>query len=419
MAETRRTFPETGTAWPELQRDMRARKSGDVDWQHGRVPLYVFRNDQSTYEVGRDAFMEFFTENALGRARAFHSLASMEREVLDFGLDLFHAPDSGAGTFTSGGSESIFLAMKAARDEYRARTGATRADALNIVAASTLHPAFDKAAAAMDIEIRRGGLRPDMRADPAALRALIDARTMALVGSAPCFPHGVIDPIGALSELALDAGIWLHVDACVGGWMAPFFTSAGRPTPDFDFRFAGVRSISADLHKFGFCPKPASTVFYRDAADLERATFRIDDWPNGTFVTQTLVGTRPGGAVAGAWAVLNHLGRAGYEDAARRLGAMTDAYCQGIAAIPGLYMIARPDLSIINFGARDLDIFAVSEAMARRGWLPGLTRTPKGMHAMMSLLHEPAREDYLAHLREAVAEVRAAPEARATISARY
>ncbi len=419
MTDARKPFPNGGRTWEDLQRDMRTRATNDIDWRRGRTPLFVFFKDQETYEIGRNAYFEFFTENALGRKRAFFSLGAMESEVLDYGLELFSAPEGAIGAFTSGGSESIFMAIKAARDAYRARTGAKRGAALNIVIPITGHPAFDKAADAMDLEIRRAPLRHDRRVESEAMRSLIDTRTISLVGSAPCFPHGVIDPIEELSQIALEAGIWLHVDACVGGWMAPFFTRIGRKTPHFDFRFPGVRSISADLHKFGFCPKPASTVFYREAADLERASFAADAWPNGRFVTPTLVGTRPGGAVAGAWAVLNHLGTEGYMDAARRLSAMTDAYVDGIRAIEGLELWAKPDLSIINYGSQSLDIFAVAERMAARGWLAALTKEPKGMHAMMSLLHDPVREEFLADLRSSADLERQAPGSSSDLSAVY
>lgn len=420
MTRPRSPFPAGGRDWDDLRAEMRERAAGDLDWRGGRTPLFVFRNDQQTYEIGRDAYLEFFTENALGRARAFFGIGSMEKDVLDFGLSLFNAPEGATGAFTSGGSESIFLAMKAARDARRAEKGFERGDGrLNIVMPITAHPAFDKAADAMDLEIRRGAVRGDRRADPESLRPLIDERTVALIGSAPCFPHGVIDPIEALSTLALEAGVWLHVDACVGGWIAPFFTRNGRPTPDFDFRFPGVRSISADLHKFGFCPKPASTVFYRDAADLERAQFSANAWPNGRFTTATLVGTRPGGAVAGAWAVLNHLGEDGYRRAAQRLAEMTDAYVEGIEAIPGLKLWAKPDMSIINFGSDEVDMFHVAVEMNKRGWLPGLTRAPKGLHAMMSLLHEPAREAYLADLQVCVDAARKLEPGTSAIEAVY
>ncbi len=419
MMSGRAKFPKGGAGWDALAAEMRRRSESDIDWRRGRTPLFVFQCDEETYEIGRRAYFEFFTENALGRKRAFFGLGQMERDVLDYGLSLMNAPQGAEGAFTTGGSESIFLAVKAARDALRARAGFRPGeDRLNLVMPITGHPGFDKAAQAMDLEIRRGDVGADRRAGAAALRPLIDERTVAIVGSAPCFPHGVVDRIDELSELALEAGVWLHVDACVGGWLAPWFTRIGRPTPDFDFRFPGVRSISADLHKFGFCPKPASTVFYRDADDLARATFKADAWPNGAFETATLAGTRPGGAVAASWAVLNHLGEEGYRDIARRLSAMTDAYVAGIEAL-GLRMIARPDFSIINYTADDVDIFQVAEAMAADGWLPGLTRRPKGMHAMMSLLHDASREEFLSDLGRALEKVRSGKTAAASVEATY
>lgn len=343
----------------------------------------------------------------------------METDVLDYGMSLFNAPESAAGAFTTGGSESIFVAMKSARDAFRARTGTPRGEILNIVMPDSAHPAFDKAAAAMDLDIHRAPLRADMRVDPNALKALINDRTMAIVGSAPCFPHGVVDPIAELSEIALDAGVWLHVDACVGGWLALFFTRIGRATPDFDFRFPGVRSLSADLHKFGFCPKAASTVFVRHADDLERSRFRFDAWPSGVIDTATLAGTRTGGSVASAWAVLNYLGGSGYTEAARRLSAMTDGYVEGIRAITGLKMHSEPDLTLINFGSDEFDIYLVAEQMTDRGWLAGLTNRPKGMHAMMSMLHEPSRAQFLANLRDCVENVRSGPKANSSLKAVY
>ena len=413
----RMAFPEGGTSWENLSTELQDRKADDVDWKNGRVPLYVFFNDEDTLNVGREAFMTYFSENALGRKRAFQSVQSMEQEVLDYGLTLMSAPSQAEGVFTSGGSESILIAMKAARDSWRAN--AARGARPNIVAAVTVHPAFDKAADLMDFEIRRTAPRADGRADPEAFRGQIDAGTMAIVGSAPCFPHGVMDPIDALSDIASDTGTWLHVDACVGGWMAPFFTMNGRDTPHFDFRFAGVRSISADLHKFGFCPKPASTVFFRDAEDAARATFVADAWPNGRFETSTLVGTRPGGAVAGAWAVLNHLGIAGYREAARRLASMVDTYVAGIMEIDELEMVATPDLSIINFTSKTIDMALVAEGMSQRGWLVGMTREPVGLHAMMSLFHAPVVEEYLSHLRASVDAARTVKNRKSSMKATY
>jgi glutamate/tyrosine decarboxylase-like PLP-dependent enzyme len=419
MAQSERAhFPTAGRAWPELQRDMHERTAKDADWKGGRTAIFFFLANQEAYEVGKKAFMEHFSENALGAGRAYPGIAQMESDVLDYGLDLLHAPDGGRGVFTTGGTESILLAVKAAREAHRAKTGVSGYAPLNMVMPITGHPAFDKAALLMDVEIRRAPLTGDRRADVAAMKGLIDKDTMLIVASAPCFPHGVIDPIGEVSQMALDAGVWLHIDACVGGWIAPFFERIGRGTPVFDFRHPGVRSMSADLHKFGFAPKPSSTVFFRDGADLERSIFRLGSWPSGMYTTATMSGSRPAAAVAGAWAVLNNLGLAGYEEAARNIAQMVDDYVAGISAIEGLEFWARPDVSILNFGSNEIDIYAVAERMKALNWVPGLTRDPKGMHTMLSMQHAPAREAYLADLRACVEAVRASG-AKSQMAATY
>ncbi len=232
------------------------------------------------------------------------------------GLDLFHAPEGAVGNMTSGGHrEHRHGGQDVPRLEPdRARRALVRG---NIVAPETVHPAFDKAATLMDLAVKRVPVGVDHRADVAAMAAAIDADTIMLVGSAPGFSFGVIDPMADLSRLALEHGLWLHCDACVGGWLAPFAAEIGRAIPQFDFALPGVCSLSADLHKFGFCPKPASTIFYRSAALQAFQEMAFDGWPSGRFATQTLVGTRAGGAVAASWAVLRYLGREGY----RRIAA--------------------------------------------------------------------------------------------------
>ena len=396
----RKSFPTSGAEWKALDAEMTAMSGADIDWRGGRAPLYVFHGSDSAHEVGFQAFMKYFNENALGGRRAFFGLKRMEDEVVEMGLDLFQAPGQAVGNMTTGGSESIFMAVKACRDW--ARTQPRLKAPYNIIAPFTAHAAFNKAGDVMDIEVKRLATGENRRADVEAMAAAMDESTIMLAGSAPCFPHGVIDPIAELSELALARDIWLHVDACVGGYVAPFFQRIGRDIPAFDMALPGVRSLSADLHKFGFCPKPASTVFYRQEEDRERGLFHFDQWPNGQFSTATLSGTRAGGAVAAAWAVMNHLGEAGYMEIARQLAAMADAYVAGIKAVDGLHLWAEPDLTIINFGAHDFDIFKVAEAMEARGWLPGLTQNPKGMHAMLSMFHEMARAKFLDDLAASV-----------------
>lgn len=407
-----------GRAREEVLSELRSFKAGDIDWTHGRAPLFVFKGDDQAQEVGRDAFFEYFSENALGAKRAFHSVRRMEEEVVDMALDLFHAPESGRGFMTTGGTESIIQAVQTCRDWTREQRGKPGLRG-NIVAPESLHPAFDKGARLMDLEIRRAPVGPDFRADLKAMEALIDENTMMLVGSAPCFPYGVIDPIAEIGDLAERHGLWLHVDACVGGYLAPFARRIGRDIPDFDFSVPAVTSISADLHKFGFCPKPASTVFYRDPDKARLHAFDFNAWPNGRFSTATIVGTRPAGGVAAAWATMQFLGVEGYERVARELMEFIDRYKAGVGAIDGLQVLGRPHLSIVAFGAQDFDIFAVAERLSAKGWLPGLVQRPKAIHRMMSLLHAPSLEEYLADLRECVTAVRTKAAAPSSLEATY
>ena len=395
-------FPARGVAQSAIDAALAEMAKADADWRGGRVPLFVFGATPEVAEVGRSAFMAYFTENALGAKRAFGSLKKMEEEIVSMCLDLFHAPAGAAGNMTSGGTESVVMAVKACRDYSRARRG-DASHRGNLVLPETAHPAFDKAALMMDLPVRRVPVGADLRADVAAMAAATDADTILIAGSVPCFPYGVVDPLPELSELALSRGVWLHVDACVGGYFAPFARALGRPIPSFDFALPGVASLSADLHKFGFCPKPASTVFYRDAERAGAQAFDLDVWPTGRFATATLVGTRPGGGVAGAWAVLNFLGREGYCAIAERLLAMRDAYVKGIEGIAGMRVFGVPDLSIMAFGAAGRDMNSVASGMSARGWIPGMVRKPPGLHLMMSLLHEPVRERYITDLAASVA----------------
>jgi sphinganine-1-phosphate aldolase len=218
--------------------------------------------------------------------------------------------------------------------------------------------------------------------------------------------------------------VWLHVDACVGGYFAPFARMNGIPVPPFDFEVPGVRSISADLHKYGYAAKGASTVFHRSEAQREFQIFRFDDWPAGGMQTPTAAGTRPGGAIAGAWAVMNYLGVAGYREKARMVTNARETLMEEIAKIDGLRTFGDPKLGLFTYGAdenqRDApDPFAVWGRIAKRGWFTGLVTEPRGVHMMLSPAHEALVPEYLADLREAVDEVRASGETAAKTRAQY
>lgn len=313
------------------------------------------------------------------------------------------------GTVSSGGTESILLAMKAYRDHARQRRGIADPE---IVAPVSAHAAFDKASRFFDMPLVRVDVDDNYAADPAAMAAAVTDRTAVIVGSTPGFPHGVIDPIPELAAIAAERGIGCHVDACLGGFVVPWAERLGYPIPPFDFRLPGVTSMSADTHKYGYAAKGTSVVLYR-GNDLRQSQFyAVTDWPGGLYLSPTFAGSRPGALSAECWAAMVSIGEAGYLDAARRILETGARVREGIAAIPGLRVLGRP-LWVIAFAAEDgLDVYQVMENMGRRGWsLNGLQR-PAAVHIAITLRHtQPGVADrFLTDLADAVEEVRANPD---------
>jgi glutamate/tyrosine decarboxylase-like PLP-dependent enzyme len=409
-------LPERGSDWDTLRERMIELGRGDVDWRRARTAVYVFNAGEDVLRVAREAYALYQSENALGPA-AFPSLRRMEDEVVSMGLSLLHAPDGACGDMTSGGSESIFLALLACREQARAASrDVSRA---GIVIPRSAHPAFDKAARALGLRVARVPVGPDLRADVQAMEGAIDAHTLMLVVSAPCFPYGVVDPIAELGRIALDRGLWLHVDACVGGYLAPFAVMNGVVVPPFDFGVAGVASVSADLHKYGYAAKGASTLFHRSAAQRAHQVFSFDDWPAGGMTTATAAGTRPGGAIASAWAVLHYLGVEGYRAKARQVIATREFLTREIEAGGELHVHGDPPLGLFAYGSDQLDPFAIWGRLLRRGWFTGLVTEPRGIHLMLSPAHAEVAGEYLADLASAVADVKAAGAASPDTRARY
>jgi glutamate/tyrosine decarboxylase-like PLP-dependent enzyme len=412
-------LPERGRSWDALRDEMLSFGTGDADWRSGRTAVYVFHPGDDVLEVAKQAYALYQSENALGPA-AFPSLRRMESEVVSMGLGLLHGPEGACGNMTSGGTESILMAVKTCRDQARARGVDT--NGAEIVVPRSAHLAFDKAAHYLGMKMVRMPVASDLRADVAGMADAISDRTLMLVGSAPCFPYGLIDPIEALSELALARGLWLHVDACVGGYFAPFARMNGIDVPSFDFALPGVASISADLHKYGYAAKGASTIFHRSEAQRAFQIFVCDDWPAGGMTTPTAAGTRPGGAVAGAWAVMNYLGVAGYRAKAKIVTDTRERLIRAIEAMPGLRTYGDPQLGLFTYGAEDpakLPIFAVWAQLKARGWFTGVITEPQGIHLMLSPSHAESADAYLSDLAEAVKRVREGGGGNAPTEARY
>jgi glutamate/tyrosine decarboxylase-like PLP-dependent enzyme len=395
------TFPQHGTAHGELLAELVANRHDDADWRSGRLFSLVYHPDSEALEDTLAAVSrEYLAENALNPFR-FPSLARLERETADMVADLLHGTP-GAGGLTSGGTESILVAVYVARELARER-GNTHPV---LVTGLTAHPAFAKACHLLGVDQMRVAVGPDHRIDADALSGALDDRTAMVVASAPNYPFGVIDPVEQIAGLAAERGILCHVDACLGGLLLPFWERLGEPVPPWDFRVPGVTSISADIHKYGYSFKGASVLLHRDPAGYAKQWWFDDGaWGGGLYGSPTPAGTRPAPPIAGAWAALRFLGADGYLDLARVVRDTRDRLLRGIEGIDGLRVTQQPDLSIFEVGSDELAISAVGDALTDAGWYPD--RQPGGLHFMLSPFHAKVVPDLLTALTDAVAAVRA------------
>jgi glutamate/tyrosine decarboxylase-like PLP-dependent enzyme len=397
--DRRLRFPEAGRPADELLAALRGGRGDDADWRGGRTFSLVYNPADAELERLQEAVaLEYLHENYLNPF-AFPSLLRMEREVVALGADLVGG-EPRAGKLTSGGTESLFLAVQVARDQARRERGIAEP---TVVLPATAHPAFAKACHYLDVTEVRVPVAADGRADVAATAAAVDDRTALVVGSAPCYPYGVVDPIPELAALAAGRGALCHVDACLGGWLLPFLSRLGEDVPPWDFRVPGVTSLSADVHKYGWCFKGASLLLHRDEDLLRLQYFLYDGWPGGLYGSATTAGTRPAAPIAAAWATIHHLGLAGYlrlaaevRDASRRIRA-------GVEAIAGLGVTGDPVPGVLEIAAADerVDIGAVGDAMDARGW--HLDRQQGGLHAIVSPSHGAVADAFVADLAAAVA----------------
>jgi glutamate/tyrosine decarboxylase-like PLP-dependent enzyme len=307
--------------------------------------------------------------------------------------------------------------MKTYRDWARDKKGITQPE---IIAPTTAHAAFDKAAQFFDMKLQRIPVGPDFRADVAATEAAINENTAVIVGSAPPFPHGIVDPIEELSELARRHGLGFHTDACLGGFILPWAEKLGYPVPPFDFRLPGVTSISADTHKYGYAAKGTSVVLYR-GRELRRYQFYANtEWPGGLYFSPTLAGSRPGALSAACWAAMVAMGEAGYLEAARHILETAQTIKEGIHSIPELEILGDP-LFVIAFSSPALDIYAISDYMTRKGWSLNGLQNPPAVHIALTIRH--ARpgfaERLIEDLKEAVAYVKEHPELEGSLGPVY
>lgn len=403
----RPVLPADGRAEADLNDELGAILAMDADWQGGRIWGYVYPAGEAVDRVAKAAYMRFLVQNGLDPT-AFPSVMALENALVAIAAAHLRGPEA-VGNFTSGGTESIMLAVKSARDAARAEPG--RSGRLNIVLPETAHAAFHKAAHYLDLEVRSVAVDPhSFRATAPALAAAMDANTALLVASAPSYAHGVIDDVEGIAALGLAAGVRVHVDGCVGGWLLPFFAELGRPVPAFDFSVPGVTSISLDLHKYALCPKGASLILHKNKALREAQLFSCSGWTGYTVINPTVQSTRSGGPVAAAWATLQTMGRAGYLQVAAELAGATDALIAGLQAIPGIRVLGAPSFTMAAFTAEDptqLDVFVVADEMSALGWglqpQLGHKAHPRNLHISVHPGVVGQVEPMLADLRRCVA----------------
>ena len=355
--------------------------NADLRWKDGRAFSLAYYAGPEVQEVADRAYAMYGSANGLN-ADAFPSLKKFQADVVSTVNRWVHGDEVSAGFMTSGGTESILLAVKA-----------------------SAHAAFEKACYYFGLESRRVAVLPDWRADVDAMQQAIDENTVLLVGSAPQYPQGVVDPIVDIAALARQRNINCHVDACMGGVTLTFLEQLGESIPLWDFRVDGVTSISVDLHKYGYTSKGASVILHRDRKLRSYQTFVTDNWLGGFYGSSGVLGTKSGGPMAAAWAVMNYLGDDGYRQLTQSARSTTRQLADAIQTIDGLQLRANPDSTLLSFGAQGFDVFAVADELALHGWYVDRQAPPDSLHCTVNAVHHQVLDEFIVDLRHAVAKV--------------
>lgn len=413
-------LPESGLPRDEIvDQIMKLYKKEEPRWRNGRVSGAVYHGDQGHIDFQNKVYSIQSQANPL-HMDVWPSTTKFEAEIVSMTAHMLGSDktdDEIVGTVSSGGTESILLAMKTYRDWARATKNITEPE---MVIPSTAHVAFEKASQYFGIKLIRVPVGSDFRADVPAMEAAITPNTIVMVGSAPPFPHGIVDPIEELSEIARKHGIGFHTDACLGGFLLPWAEKLGYPVPKFDFRLKGVTSMSCDTHKYGYAAKGTSVVLYRGRELRHYQYYIATDWCGGLYLSPTLTGSRPGGLSAAAWAALISMGEKGYLEAARRILATAEKIKEGIRSIPELFVIGDP-LFVIAFGSNELDIYAISDVMSKKGWNLNGLQNPPAVHIATTIRHTQAgvAEQFLSDLKESVDYVKTHPEMQGNMTPVY
>jgi sphinganine-1-phosphate aldolase len=403
---------EHGLAASDILGQLNQRQSAEPDVHAGRLFGLVYPSGRSDIEeLIVEVNSRYLFGNALNPFR-FPELARLEAQVIEAVASLLCRPATGqpAGAMTSGGTESILLAMLSHRQRARARG----IEQPQILAPASAHPAYAKAAHYFGLELVQIPLDGMWRADLDAARSLVTERTAVVVASAFSYPYGIMDPVEELAALAAEAGAGCHVDACIGAFVLPFLERLGHDVPLFDFRLPGVTTMSADIHKYGYVPKGASVVLHRQDDWLEMQGFRYDGWGAGTYGSAAMAGARPASPIACSWAVISYLGVDGYTGIVRDLAEATGRFRSVVEGLDGIGPVGEPIGPVLAYRATtdELDLHAVADAMAYRGWYLNRNLHPRGIQVMLSPRHAHVMDDLVADFTTSVAAVRNGAVAR-------
>ncbi len=405
------TLPFVGHSKKTIFESLASFKSHDVPWSEGKMLGYVYNPGEDPKSVAYEAYMQCLMENGLDWT-VFPSMHKMETDLVHIVRELLRGDQDVVGTCTSGGTESILCAVKAAR-EY-ARTNKPQISQPEMVLPETAHGAFHKACLYFNIKPVMTAYDPrTFRADVDSIRNAVTDNTILIVGSAPGYAQGVIDPICEIGQVALEKNVLFHVDGCVGGIHLSFMRRMGFDLPNFDFTVPGVTSISADLHKYAYAPKNISCVLYRNK-DLR--FFQYFSNPRNTcyaLVNPGILSTKSGGPYAGAWAILHYLGESGYRTIIEKVEAARQRFVDGVNAIDGLRVLGNPDMCMFSFTSDGFNIFELADKIREKGFYmqPQFSHgeTPANLHVSLNWGVADSVEPSLAMLQEAVAEVKANP----------
>lgn len=396
-------MPATGESFDDVIAALEEFRSGDVRWRDGRAFTLAYNAGPDVLAVAEEAYRRFATENGLN-THAFPSLQRIQSEVVAIVADWLQGGSDAAGFITSGGTESLLLAVKGSRERGRSERNITTP---NVVLPTSAHAAFEKACHYFGVESRRVPVRADWRADVAAMEAAIDENTVMLVASAPQYPQGVIDPVAEIAALADHRDINCHVDACMGGVTLTYLARLGYPIPAWNFEVPGVTSISVDLHKYGYSAKGCGVLVHRSKALRAHHTYVTTNWLGGMYGSSGVLGTKGGGPWAAAWAVLHYLGDEGYLRVTAEARRACDTLTAAIESIPELELRARPDSTLLAFGGRDgLDVFAVADELWRHGWYVDRQGPPDSLHCTVNAVHSTVIDEFIVALRSAVQNVK-------------